>query len=217
MAIRIVLIDDHHLVRQGLKALIEKEPDLQVVGEAENGKEAVELVQQHRPHLVIIDVSLPDNSATEATEQILAGTPDVKVIALSLHSGRHFVISMFQAGASAYLLKDCAFEELAQAIRMVAGGKTYLGAGISDFAVRGFIEEFPNSNQSWLPSLTTREREVLQLMAEGKSTNQIAVCLDITIKTVESHTQNLKQKLGINSVANLTKYALREGLTSLDS
>jgi two-component system response regulator NreC len=216
MAIRIILADDHQILRQGLKTLLGKEPDMEVVAEAEDGRKTVTLVREFSPNVVIMDVNMPDLNGIEATRQILSEYPDLKVIALSMHADRRFVINMLKAGAHGYLLKDCAFEELAQAIRLVMANKTYLSPGVAEIVVKDYVHRVTSPSQSAFSVLTAREREVLQLMAEGKSTTMIAELLHISVKTVETHRQQIMHKLGIRSVAELTKYAIREGLTSLE-
>lgn len=216
MGIRIIIADDHQILRQGLKTLLEKEPDMEVVAEAEDGRKTVTLVREFIPHVVIMDVNMPDLNGIEATRQILSEYPEMKVIALSMHADRRFVINMLKAGAHGYLLKDCAFEELAQAIRLVMGSKTYLSPGVAEIVVKDYVHRTPSPPQTAFSVLTAREREVLQLMAEGKSTNQIGALLHINVKTVETHRQQIMHKLGMRSVAELTKYAIREGLTSLE-
>ncbi len=215
MAIRILLADDHKIVRQGLRTLLEKEPDMEVVAEAEEGRMAVRLARKLAPQVVIMDVGMPDLNGIEATRQVLADTPGLKVIALSMHSDRRFVVNMLKAGASGYLLKDSAFEELAAAIRVVMLNKTYLSPGVSDIVIKDYVQG-PREDSSVFSVLTPREREVLQLMAEGKSTKQIADRLHVSVKTIETHRQQIMTKLGIHSVAELTKYAVREGLSSLE-
>jgi two-component system response regulator NreC len=216
MSIRIIIADDHQIVRQGLKTLLEKEPDMKVVAEAEDGRRTVTLVRELSPHVVVIDVKMPDMSGIEATQQILSELPDVKVIALSMFADRRFVMNMLKAGAKGYLLKDCAFEELAQAIRLVMSNKTYLSHGVAEIVVKNYVNQVTSSSQSVFSVLTAREREVVQLMAEGKRTSQIAELLQISVKTVDTHRQQLMRKLDIRSVAELTKYAIREGLTTLE-
>jgi DNA-binding NarL/FixJ family response regulator len=174
------------------------------------------LVQELKPQVVIMDISMPDLNGIEATRQMLAESPGVKVIALSMHSDSLFVLNMLKAGASGYLLKDCALEELTKAIRTVVRQKTYLSPGISDIVIKDFVSGWSTTGTSAFSILTAREREVLQLMAEGKSTNQIADSLYVSVKTVEAHRKQLMNKLGIHSVAELTKYAIRQGLTSLE-
>ena len=216
MGIRIVIADDHQIVRQGLKTLLEKEPDMEVVAEAEDGRRAVSLVKEHSPQVVVMDVKMPDLNGIEASRQILSEFPNVKVIALSMYTDRRFVTNMLKAGAHSYLHKDCAFEELAKAIRLAMSNKTYLSPGVAEIVVKDYVTLQPGSSQSVFSVLTAREREVLQLMAEGKRTSEIAELLHISVKTVDSHRYQLMHKLDIKSVAELTKYAIREGLTSVE-
>ena len=215
-AIRIILADDHQIVRQGLRMLLEAEPDMEVIGEAENGRKVIKLAQEFVPDVIIMDLSMPELNGIEATRQILAGVPGVRVVALSMHSDSLFVLNMIRSGASGYLLKDCALEELVKAIRAVVDQKTYLSPGVSDIVIRDFVTGWQTTGSSAFSVLSAREREVLQLMAEGKSTNQIADGLCVSIKTVEAHRKTVMTKLGIHSVAELTKYAIRQGLTSLE-
>jgi two-component system, NarL family, response regulator NreC len=214
--IKIVLADDHQIVRHGLRSLLSAEPDMEVVGEADNGRAVVRLVQEKKPQIVIMDISMPDLNGIEATRQILNESPGIKVIALSMHSDSLFVLNMFKAGASGYLLKDCALEELVKAVRTVLNRKIYLSPGISDIVVKDFVMGWSPPDSSAYSILTTREREVLQLMAEGRNTNQIAESLCVSVKTVEAHRKQMMNKLDIHSVAELTKYAIRQGLTSLE-
>jgi two-component system, NarL family, response regulator NreC len=172
MGIRIIIADDHQILRQGLRTLLEKEPDMEVVAEAEDGRKTVILVDDLTPHVVIMDVNMPDLNGIEATRQILTEHPDMKIIALSMHADRRFVINMLKAGAHGYLLKDCAFEELAYAIRLVMANKTYLSPGVAEIVVKDYVSRIPSPVQTAFSVLTAREREVLQLMAEGKSTAQ---------------------------------------------
>lgn len=194
--------------------MLEQETDLEVIGEADDGRMAVRLARELSPQVVIMDVGMPDLNGIEATRQVLAESPGVKVIGLSMHCDRRFVMNMLKAGASGYLLKDSAFEELATAIRMVLGGKMYLSTEIANIVIKDYLQG--GGDESVFSVLTPREREVLQLMAEGKSSRQIADHLVISIKTVETHRMQLMHKLQIFSVAELTKYAIREGLSSLD-
>ena len=216
--IKVVLADDHQIVRHGLRSLLSAEPDIKVVGEADNGRAVVRLVQELSPQVVIMDISMPDLNGIEATRQILTDCSGVKVIALSMHSDSLFVLNMFKAGASGYLLKDCALEELVKAVRTVMNRKIYLSPSISDIVVKDFVIGWSpeDSSSSAYSILTAREREVLQLMAEGKTTTQIAESLCISVKTVEAHRKQLMTKLDIHSVAELTKYAIRQGLTTLE-
>jgi|UniRef100_A0A7C3UYU8 DNA-binding NarL/FixJ family response regulator len=216
MEIRIIIADDHKIVRQGLRTLLEREPDMVVVAEAEDGRKTLAMVKEHVPHIVVMDVEMPDLNGIEATRQILTDFPQVKVIALSMYSDRRFVINMLKAGANGYLLKDCAFEELTHAIRLAMSGRVYLSPGVADVVVKDYVTTTPAPGLSVFSVLTSREREVLQLLSEGKRTSQIAELLRISVKTVETHRQQIMHKLGIKSVAELTKYAIREGLTSLE-
>ena len=215
--IRILIADDHQIVRQGLRMLLAVESDMEVVAEADNGRKALRLAQELYPDVIIMDISMPDLNGIEATRQLLGHSPTTKVIALSMHSDSLFVMNMIRAGASGYLLKDCAMEELVKAIRTVVGNKTYLSPGVSDIVIRDFVSGWQTTATSAFNVLSTREREVLQLMAEGKSTNQIADNLCVSVKTVEAHRKQVMNKLGIHSVAELTKYAIRQGLTSLEA
>jgi len=217
MSIRIILADDHKITRQGLRSLLEKQSDMQVVGEAQDGRTAVLQVGQLSPDVVIMDVSMPDLNGIEATRQILSKSPNVKIVALSMHSDLQFVAEMLRSGAAGYLLKDCAFEELAGAIRTVVANQTYLSPTISGPVVDDYRHRLSKADVSDVDILTDREREVLQLMAEGKSTKQIALKLHISVKTVETHRRQIMNKLDIHTIAELTKYAIRKGLTTLET
>jgi DNA-binding NarL/FixJ family response regulator len=217
MSTRILLADDHRIVREGLRALIEKQPNMEVVAEAENGRTAVELVQKLHPDVIIMDVAMPDLNGIEATRQIIAKALSVKIIALSMHSDRRFVVEMLRAGASGYLLKDCAFEELVHAIRAVVVNRIFLSPKINDIVIKDYLRLFPKTEFSVFSILTPRQRQVLQLLSEGKTTRQIASHLQVSVKTVETYRQQIMDKLDIHSIAELTKYAIREGLTSLET
>jgi two-component system, NarL family, response regulator NreC len=214
MSIRIVLADDHAIVRQGLSKAIQQEEDMDVVGEASNGRSAIELVRELTPDILITDISMPDLNGVEATRQVLREFPEMKVIALSMHSSRQFVMEMFRAGAMGYLLKDCDYDELVKAIHTLAEGKTYVSPSIGDVLVDDLLSGKPAGSPNAFSVLTPREREVLQLMAEGNTTRQIALQLYISPKTVEAHRLRVMNKLDIDNVAQLTKYAIQEGLTS---
>ncbi len=216
MSLKILLADDHKIVRDGLKSLIKKEVGMAVVGEADNGRKTVELARDLEPEIIIMDISMPDLNGVEATRQILADSPDVKIIALSMHSDKRYVKAVLSAGASGYLLKDSAFEELVEAIRTVDTGRFYLSAGIAGVVVKDYVGSQANKDVLTSDILSAREREVLQLLAEGKSTKEIASDLYVSVKTIETHRQNIMQKLDIHTIAGLTRYAIREGLTSLD-
>ncbi|MFZ3137569.1 MAG: response regulator transcription factor [Thermodesulfovibrionales bacterium] len=215
--IRIILADDHKIVREGLKALLNKQHGMVVIAEAEDGRTTVKLVRELFPDMVIIDVGMPDMNGIEATRKIIEKVPKVKVIALSMHSDRRFVGEMLKAGASGYLLKDCAFEELANAIRAVVANRTYLSPEIANNVIKDYAHILSKENLSVFSILIAREREVLQLISEGKTTKEIAFHLKVSVKTVETYRQQIMDKLDIHSVAELTKYAIREGLTSLEN
>lgn len=215
MSIKVILADDHKIMRDGLRSLLEKEPDIEVVAEAEDGRTAVQQVQELSPDLVIMDVSMHDLNGIEATRQIIAKYPDVKVLALSMHSDKTYVAGILSAGASGYLLKDSAFDELAEAIRVVISGQFYLSSRVAGIVTKDYVRHLSAASDSSARSiLTAREREVLQLLAEGKSKKQVALQLNMSVKTVETHRQKIMEKLDIYSIAELTKYAIREGLTS---
>jgi DNA-binding NarL/FixJ family response regulator len=203
------------LLREGFRLLLEEEPDMTVVGEADNGKEAVQLASKLSPDITIMDISMPGLNGIDATQQILSVRPEAKVIALSMHTERRTVLEMMNAGASGYLLKDCAFEEVVHAVRTVASNGTYLSSKIADIVTKDYVHRIPKSELSSLSVLTTREREVLQLLSEGKKTKEIADILGVSVKTAESFRQTLMNKLNVHSIAELTKLAIREGLTSL--
>ena len=213
---RILLAEDHQMVRQGLRSLIEQQPDMQVVAEADDGWQAVCLAQKLMPDIVVMDVAMPHLNGVEATRQILSANPKIKVIGLSMHADSVYVGKMLRVGASGYLLKDNAFVELIQALHAVIADQSYLSPGIAHVVVHDFIRNGVDENHSTLESLTPREREVLQLIAEGFVTKQIATRLNLSGKTVESHRQQLMKKLDVHNIAGLTKYALRQGITALD-
>ena len=217
MSLRILLADDHRIMREGLRSLLEKQPDMEVIAEAENGRTTVRLSRELKPDVVIMDIAMPDLNGIEATRQIVAESPGVKVTALTMLSDMKFVREMLSAGASGYLLKDSAFEELGNALRTVTNNQTYLSPKIASLVVKDYLGSISTDDSSTSPVLTNREREVIQLFAEGKTTKQIASCLYVSIKTVETHRKNIMDKLGFSSIAELTKYAIREGLTSLDT
>ncbi len=218
MKTSVVLADDHRIIREGLRTLIDQQSDMEVVAEAGDGREAIKLCEDLEPNIIVMDVAMPDLNGIEATRHVVSECPHTKVLALSMHADRQYAAGMLGAGASGYVLKDCAFDELADAIRVVCDGGTYLSPEMEDVVLQDYVERLSGGGgESAFSVLTDREREVLQLVAEGNTTKQIAEDLHVSVKTVESHRQNLMDKLEIRSIAELTKYAVREGLTSLDS
>jgi DNA-binding NarL/FixJ family response regulator len=217
MSIRVLIADDHKIMLAGLRSILEKQTDFEVVGEADNGRKAVQMAQGKKPDVVVMDVSMPDLNGIEATKQIIESLPETRVIALSMHSDKRFVMGMLRAGASGYLLKDCASQELANAIVQVARGKKYLSPEITGVVINDFLLGDSSEEVAIAASqLSPREREVLQLIAEGWSTKQIASHLYVSIKTIETHRRQIMKKLDLHSIADLTKYAIREGLTSIE-
>jgi DNA-binding NarL/FixJ family response regulator len=213
MPFRILLADDHVLLRQGLRSLLETE-GLQVVGEAGDGRSAVKLVNKLRPDAVIIDISMPGLNGIEATRQIYREWPQVRVIVLSMHSDSRFVLEAFRAGAAGYLLKDAAFEEISVAAEAVLKGRSYVSPGIAEVVVRQSVGQWSSEAESEKSMISRREREVIQLLAEGKSTKEIAGSLYVSVKTIETHRRQIMGRLRLQSIADLTKYAIREGFTS---
>ncbi|NLZ04872.1 MAG: response regulator transcription factor [Phycisphaerae bacterium] len=216
MSIRIIIADDHTIVRHGLTKLLQQEKDVEVVAQAQNGHATLELARELSPDVIVMDVGMPDLNGIDATQQILHENPNIKVLALSMHAGKKFVVAMLKAGASGYLLKDCALEELTTALQTIIYGRIYLSPAITDIVVDSYVRQPGEAEQSAFSVLSQREREVLQLMAEGNTTKQIALRLHISPKTVEGHRLRLMSKLNIDNIAQLTKYAIQEGLTSAE-
>ena len=214
--IRILLADDHALVLAGIRALIMELGGTQIVAEASNGREAVALVKQHNPDLVIMDISMKELNGIEATAQIVAESPSTKVLILSMHTTEDFVHRAIKAGASGYLVKDSAPVDLKMAIAAVMRGEIYLSPRVSKHLVSGFLNGKPQRDKSSMDALTPRQREILQMVAEGKSTKQIAFELNVSVKTVETHRAALMERLGIHDLAGLVLYAVRHGVISVD-
>jgi DNA-binding NarL/FixJ family response regulator len=215
MSTRIVLADDHRILREGIRSLLEKEPDMEVVGEAEDGKTAVQLTQELSPDVVIMDIAMPDLNGIVAAGQITAVHPNVKILALSMHSKMQFVRKMLRAGASGYLLKECASEELTHAIKTVIAGRVYLSPEITKTLIDSELSNLPPPDPNDFSVLSDREIEVIKLLVEGHSTKDAAVALGVSPKTIETHRRHAYKKLGVNNMADLTKHAIRAGLTSL--
>ncbi len=211
--IKILVVDDHGIVRESICSLLNNEVGIEVVGEAEDGRSAVKLAEKLRPDLIIMDISMPNLNGIEATRQIIKNQPDTKVVALSVHSDRRSICEMLKAGATGYVPKRCTFNELITAIRSVASNQTYLSSQVSGLVVEGHLNRMEGYEGSAYSVLTPRKREILQLIAEGKSTKVIANELHVSRKTIEWHRSQLMHKLGIQSIAELVKYAISEGLT----
>jgi DNA-binding NarL/FixJ family response regulator len=214
MSIKIVIADDHNLIREGLKALLEKEPDISVIDDAADGQTTFEIVRKAKPDIVIMDISMPGLNGIETTKKIGTKVPGVKVIALSMYSDSKYIFNMLKAGAFGYLVKDCAIEELVTAIRAVAANKIYVSPRIAGTVVKDYLRQGGAKDTNY-SLLTAREREVLQLVSEGNSAKEIAHLLKVSSKTIETHRLQIMNKLSMHSIAELTKYAIREGLTAL--
>lgn len=217
MTIPILLVDDHQMMREGLAALLREQPDIDLLAQACDGREALALVKELHPRVVVMDITMPGMNGVEATRQILAARPDTRVIGLSIHGERHFVAEMFKAGAVGYLMKMGAFEELVNAVRAVDAGQTYLSPSVAGEVMKDYAGRLPAGEVSALDVLSEREREVLQLLAEGKTSKEIGHALHVSSKTIDTHRRQIMEKLNLHSLPELTKFAIREGLTPLGS
>ena len=215
MNIRVVLVDDHQIFREGLRSLLATEQDMKVVGEASTGVEALHVVASTDCDVVLMDISMPEMNGIEATRQLLAEYPNIKVLILSMEADRRFIVEVLGSGACGYVQKDTAFTELATAIRASFSGETYLGPRISELIIKDYIQRIPAELPLTYDCLTPREREMLKLVADGKNSKELAHEFGISIKTVEVHRHSIMKKLNLFSIAELTKYAIREGLTSI--
>ncbi len=216
MNTKILLVDDHQILREGLRSMLSKQPDFQVVGEAETGTLAIEKAEKLQPDFIVMDVSLPDINGIDATKEILAEDSHVKIIALSMHSEKRFVLNMLRAGASGYLLKDCAFEELVTAIRFVQAGHLYISPAVGSGIIKDYLKQLEHLPDDDIDVLSAKEREILKLIAGGKSTKEIAFGLNISPKTAETHRQHIMDKLGIYTTAELTRYAILQGIIVIE-
>lgn len=214
MSTTILLVDDHRIVREGLRTLLGQQPDLEVVGEAADGRDAVAQARILRPEVIVMDIAMPEVNGVEATRLILAELPATRIVALSMYADRRFVAEILRAGALGYVLKDGAFEELALAIRTITEGKTYLSPSIAGLVVEELLQRTSAPGSPSLGGLTPRERQVLKLLADGMRPREIAQELTISVKTVEVHKQNLMNKLEIHTASELTRFAIREGLST---
>jgi DNA-binding NarL/FixJ family response regulator len=217
MTTRILLADDHQIIRDGLASLLERQQDMEVIQQASDGLQAASLSRDLSPDVVVMDLTMPGMNGIEATRLITNEVPWVKVLCLSVHGDTRFISAVLDAGASGYLLKDCAFEELVTAIHTVIGNQIYLSPGIAGTIVDDYKARRPESVPSAFSKLTEREREIVQLLAEGQTTKEIAERLCLSVKTVGTHREHLMAKLHLHNLAQLTKYAIREGLTSVES
>lgn len=217
MTTRILLVDDHTILREGLRALIDREPQTVVVGEAADGATAVRLAGELQPDLVVMDLTMPIMNGIDATREITGKYPHIKVLALSMESDRLFVVEALKAGATGYLLKDSAFAEIAEALQTVARGETYLPRKVATLLVKEFLQCIPEDVSPVYENLTVREKEILQLVADGRNTKEISFLLGTSTKTVENQRNTIMHKLNLFSIAELTKYAVRTGLSPLKS
>ena len=211
----ILLVDDHQLFRDGIQNLLDQQVDLEVIATAQDGWKAIEMTRKHAPQIVVMDVTMPNLNGMDATRRIRQENPEVKIIALSMHAHTRFVDEMIKAGASGYLLKECAFEDLVRAIREVLDDKMYLSPAVTKTVVQDYLNPSSKKEKPGLSRLSSKEREILQLIAEGKTNEEIAQELCMSRRTVEKHRSNVMNKLEINNIADLVKFALREGLTKL--
>ncbi|MEI6788158.1 MAG: response regulator transcription factor [bacterium] len=219
MGIKVVLCDDHQIIREGLRSLLEKQTDMAVIGEGANGLDAIRLVRDKKPDVLVLDISMPEMNGITAARRAFQEYPRLKILALSVHSDQHFVTEMLEAGASGYMLKDSAFSELAAAIRTIMSGGLFISPRIANNVLEQFAKRAAPVNRKKKArkvELSPRESEILQMIAEGKSSKDIAQISNISVKTVETHRLHIMTKIGAHNVASLTKYAIREGLTSLE-
>lgn len=214
--IRILVADDHKIIREGIQCKLSTVPDFEVVGEAESGRQAVRLAKKLQPDVVVMDISMPELNGIEATRQIKGEVPGAKIIGLSMYADKRFVFGMLKAGVSGYLIKDCAMKEVVEAITVVHEGETYLSPKIANCVREALLSQIEEKSISPSAKLSERERHVLQLIAEGARTKKIAENLFLSVKTVETHRSSIMQKLNLYSVAELTKFAVREGMTPLE-
>ena len=216
MSVRIVLVDDHRLVRAGIRALLEKTPQREVVGEAADGREAFALIEKQRPDIVLIDIAMPGLNGLDAVDRIKKEWPETKVIILSMHANEEYVVRALRSDVSGYLIKDAAVDELEDAIRTVTEGEVYFSRRISKRVIRDYLTN-TDEIRGPLEQLSSRQREVLQLIGEGKNTKEIADILQVSVKTIEAHRLQLMQRLDIHDIPGLVRFAIRTGLVSAET
>jgi two-component system response regulator NreC len=213
---KILLADDHQLLIDGLRPILERQPNIEVVGVAKDGLEAVDLALDRKPDLILLDISMPRLNGIDAARKIVRGLPQVKIIMLSMHADKKYIQESLRAGACGYILKESAAREVIDALVVVQKGELFFSRSVRDTVLHEYVEMIRGGEASCTPPLSPREREVLQLLAEGKSTKDMADILNVSVKTIESHRKQIMDKVGLYSIAELTKYAIREGLTQLD-
>ncbi len=216
MSTKILIVDDHKIMRSGLRQLLENEEGMEIIAEADNGRDAVRSSGELKPDIVIMDVAMPDMNGIEATRRISAAHPGTRILALSMHKEKRLIFEMFDAGAKGYLLKECAFDEVMGAIRALRQGEMYLSPKITGTVLQDYLERMRGESKDERPILTPREKEVLQLIAEGKNVKEIAFLLEVSVSTVETFRHLIMKKLNLKTVAELTRYAISEGISFIE-
>jgi DNA-binding NarL/FixJ family response regulator len=217
MCIRVLIVDDHRILREGVRILLENQPDMEVVGEGDNGRIALQLVEKHLPDVVLMDLNMPDMNGVEATRLIVSQFPGINILILSMLPDKQHVLEALRAGAKGFITKSSVSgNELVEAVRAVAAGRKYFSESITESIITDYIIEHPKDTQNRFPMISPREREILQLLSQGNNAKEIAFALNVSPKTVDAHRQKIKKKLNLGTVAELTKFAIREGITSLE-
>jgi len=216
MSIKIILADDHAIMRSGLRSLLENDPEMEVIAETGDGQMAIRQALHSKPDVVIMDIAMPDLNGMDATRKIVSKIPSTKVVALSMYSDKRFILSMLSAGASGYLPKNCAFDELVNAIHTVVANKIYLSPSIAKVVLKDYVCRISNSNDPSLNKIGSSERMIIRLIAQGKSIGQISAMLNKSVRTVSRQRRQIMEKLDTFTISGITKYAIREGLTSLE-